>query len=64
MITCFIGQALQHVDIAPVMNSVAAVHHSVAPPLMVQPSMDNKARPSSISQVIQNTNQVIYGKIL
>ncbi|VVC42045.1 Hypothetical protein CINCED_3A017924 [Cinara cedri] len=50
--------AVQHVDIAPVMNSVAAVHHSVGPPLMVHPTMDNKVRPSPITPVIQNTNQL------
>lgn len=42
------------------MNSVAAVHHSAAPPLMVQPPIDNKVRPSPITPVIQNTNQVIF----
>lgn len=50
--------AVQHVDIAPVMNSVAAVHHSAAPPLIVHPPMENKVRPSPITPVIQNTNQV------
>lgn len=44
------------------MNSVAAVHHSAAPPLMAQPSVDNKVRPSPITPVIQNTNQVIFKK--
>ncbi|XP_016657125.1 bromodomain-containing protein 3 isoform X5 [Acyrthosiphon pisum] len=52
------GLSVQHVDIAPVMNSVAAVHHSATPPLMVQPQIDNKPRPSPITPVIQNTNQV------
>lgn len=55
--------AVQHVDISPIMNSVAAVHHSTAPPLMVQHSMDNKSRPPPITPVIQNTNQVILGKL-
>ncbi|XP_025411553.1 bromodomain-containing protein 3-like isoform X3 [Sipha flava] len=52
------GLAVQHVDIAPVMNSVAAVHHSAGPPLMVQPPIDSKPRPSPITPVIQNTNQL------
>ncbi|XP_060876785.1 bromodomain-containing protein 3-like isoform X5 [Metopolophium dirhodum] len=52
------GLSVQHVDIAPVMNSVAAVHHSATPPLMVHPPLDNKPRPSPITPVIQNTNQV------
>ncbi|KAL5235631.1 hypothetical protein ACI65C_003041 [Semiaphis heraclei] len=52
------GHSVQHVDIAPVMNSVAAVHHSATPPLMVQPPIDSKPRPSPITPVIQNTNQV------
>ncbi|CAI6363162.1 unnamed protein product [Macrosiphum euphorbiae] len=52
------GLSVQHVDIAPVMNSVAAVHHSATPPLMVQPPIDNKPRPSPITPVIQNTNQL------
>ncbi|XP_016657124.1 bromodomain-containing protein 3 isoform X4 [Acyrthosiphon pisum] len=52
------GLSVQHVDIAPVMNSVAAVHHSATPPLMVQPQIDNKPRPSPITPVIQNTNQL------
>lgn len=42
------------------MNSVAAVHHSATPPLMVQPPIDSKPRPSPITPVIQNTNQVIF----
>jgi len=42
------------------MNSVAAVHHSTAPPLMTQSSMDNKVRPPPIAPVIQNTNQVLF----
>jgi len=46
------------------MNSVAAVHHSATPPLMVQPPIDSKPRPSPITPVIQNTNQVIYENIL
>ncbi|XP_060876784.1 bromodomain-containing protein 3-like isoform X4 [Metopolophium dirhodum] len=52
------GLSVQHVDIAPVMNSVAAVHHSATPPLMVHPPLDNKPRPSPITPVIQNTNQL------
>jgi bromodomain-containing protein 4 len=52
------GLSVQHVDIAPVMNSVAAVHHSATPPLMVQPPIDTKPRPSPITPVIQNTNQL------
>lgn len=56
--------AVQHVDIAPVINSVAAVHHSAPPPLMVHPQMDNKVRPSPIPPIIQNTNQVIVGLML
>ncbi|KAL4090494.1 hypothetical protein QTP88_025321 [Uroleucon formosanum] len=52
------GHSVQHVDIAPVMNSVAAVHHSATPPLMVQPPIDNKPRPPPITPVIQNTNQL------
>jgi len=51
---------VEHVDIAPVMNSVAAVHHSAAPPLIAQSSMDNKVRSSPITPAIQNTNQVIF----
>lgn len=57
---CFIGLAVQHVDIAPVMNSVAAVHHTATPPLMVQPPIDSKVRPSQITPIIQNTNQVLF----
>ncbi|CAH1736719.1 bromodomain-containing protein 3-like isoform X2 [Aphis gossypii] len=52
------GLSVQHVDIAPVMNSVAAVHHSATPPLMVQPPIDSKPRPPPITPIIQNTNQV------
>lgn len=46
------------------MNSVAAVHHSATPPLMVQPPIDNKPRPPPITPVIQNTNQVIFENML
>jgi len=46
------------------MNSVAAVHHSATPPLMVHPPIDNKPRPSPITPVIQNTNQVIFENML
>lgn len=59
----FLGLAVQHVDISPIMNSVAAVHHSTAPPLVVQHSVDNKSRPPPITPVIQNTNQVIFRKL-
>lgn len=41
------------------MNSVAAVHHTGAPPAMVQTPVDTKVRPSPITPVIQNTNQVL-----
>jgi len=42
------------------MNSIAEVHHSAAPPpSMTQSPIDNKIRPSPITPVIQNTNQVL-----
>lgn len=60
----FLGLSVQHVDIAPVMNSVAAVHHSATPPLMVQPPIDSKPRPTPITPIIQNTNQVVFENML
>ncbi|XP_050524118.1 bromodomain-containing protein 3-like isoform X2 [Daktulosphaira vitifoliae] len=48
----------QLVDITPVMNSVAAIHHTTTSSIMGHSNIENKARPSPVTPVMQNTNQM------